>query len=237
MDLTRDIVCDVVNQEFAWDFKHNAPVSINLTQNDERPLRLYMVQPSRYQGSGHPFYFSAASGDEDYTCIVSIRDVTSDPTTLASTAPMTAIVNGFEGVLPLNTEEVAAFLSGSSEKSAAFCIDLINGSGQQISPFRRSINLRATDSGSVTQVPGIIYDPDITGLTGGGSTKLDGITTTTKAVGSLQILTRQISGAWSQSTWKLIAGTTAEDEDAGVVRPDDYNASTNAKIWVRVDGL
>jgi hypothetical protein len=31
--------------------------------------------------------------------------------------------------------------------------------------------------------------------------------------------------------WQLMAGTDAEDAPGGIVRPDDYNASTNAKVW------
>lgn len=231
------IYCDVVNQKFAHDFYHRLAASLFLTQNDDYPFQLFMVQPTRYLGSRYPFSYTEASGEG--TCIVSLRDVMGAPLTLASTEPMTPIVNGFEGLLHLNTAEVTTFLSGRPELDAAFCIDMIDGSGNRISPFRRSVVLRATDSGAATstQVPGVIYNPAIIGLTGGGLTNLDGIVTTAKPIGSLQILTRQVSGVWVESTWKLIAGTTSEDEDGGVVRPDDYAASTNEKVWVRVDGL
>lgn len=231
------IFCDVVRQQFAHDFHNRNDSSLFLTQNDNYPFRLFMVQPSQYPGTRYPFNYTEASGDEDFSAIVSIRNVQAAPVTLASTAVMTAIPNGFEGLLHLNTQEVADFLAGRPELDAAFCIDLVDDSGNRISPFRHSITLRATDSGSVTTIPGIIFDPDITGLTGGGVTNLDGIVTVSKAINSLQILVRVISGSRSESTWQLIAGTTAEDEDGGIVRPDDYTASTNEKIWVRVAGL
>ncbi len=69
----------------------------------------------------------------------------------------------------------------------------------------------------------------ITGLTGGGSTKLDGVATAAKTAGYIIVLV--VSG--SAQIWQLQAGTDAED-GAYVVRPDDYNAGTNAKIWVRL---
>lgn len=232
-----DIFADIVNQRFVQDFRHANDAVHNLTQNDEQPLRLFMVQPSKYPGSGHPFNYTAYSGDEDFTVIVSLRDVTTDPVTLASTETMTALPNGFEGVLHLNTEEIATFLSGRSQRDVELCIDMIDDGGHRFSPFRRTVTLRASDSGTTTPIPGAVYDPAIIGLTGGGLTNLDGIATVSKAVGSLQILTRQVSGAWTASTWKLIAGTTAEDEEGGVIRPDDYAVTTNEKVWVRVDGV
>jgi len=80
--------------------------------------------------------------------------------------------------------------------------------------------------------------PLITGLTGGGSTKLDGQTTTDVAVGFTALVLVTINSVSQPKHFRLIAGTTAENTDptAGVlvVRPDDYHASTNAKIWVEI---
>lgn len=78
----------------------------------------------------------------------------------------------------------------------------------------------------------------ITGLTGGGATNLDGLTTTDVTVGCSALITPTIGGLVIPKTFRLIAGTTAENADpaagALVIRPDDYNASTNAKVWVDV---
>lgn len=84
----------------------------------------------------------------------------------------------------------------------------------------------AFSAGAVTPVP------DITSLTGGGTTALDGIVTANGAVvtGSVVLLSYGRVG----QLWQLIAGTDAENTAAGVVRPDDYNASTNARIWVQL---
>ena len=80
--------------------------------------------------------------------------------------------------------------------------------------------------------------PGITGLTGGGATKLDGLITADVAVGCAALITPTISGLIVPKTFRLAAGTTAENADptagALVIRPDDYNAGTNAKVWLDV---
>lgn len=80
----------------------------------------------------------------------------------------------------------------------------------------------------------IRYYPAITGLTGGGSTKLDGIPTTTLAARTLVHLMREVEGYQRLETWRLAASTDAEDEAGLVIRPDDYHASTNAKVWFQL---
>jgi len=232
-----DLYCDTRNKRFAWGFGHNAEVGIVLTQDNNQPIRLYLVQPGRHPGTPHPFCYDPASGDGAYTTILSLRNITAGPITLASTQPLTPIRNGFEGILNLNTQEIADFLEGRAEREAAFCVDLVDGDGNRISPFRRPITLQATDAGATTTIPGVIYDPTITGLTGGGSSNLDGQVTEGRALGTLFIIIRVISGARSQSVWQLIAGNDPTDEDAGIVQPLDYDAGTNAVQFVRVDGL
>jgi hypothetical protein len=77
-----------------------------------------------------------------------------------------------------------------------------------------------------------------TALTGGAAGDLDALPTIDISVETaIRRVVRTISGARSLSEWLLIAGTTAEDVDAGIVRPDDYAAATNEKIWVRISGL
>jgi hypothetical protein len=69
----------------------------------------------------------------------------------------------------------------------------------------------------------------ITGFTGGGSTNLDGISTTSLAVGS----TASFTVGFSRYLYRLRVGTDAELSPF-IIRPDDYNASTNAKVWERL---
>lgn len=74
-----------------------------------------------------------------------------------------------------------------------------------------------------------LWKPAIIGLTGGGATKLDGLTTSGKA--DLFVILRISS---ELQDWILTAGTTAEDADNGIVRPDDYAATTNEQVWKRL---
>ena len=71
----------------------------------------------------------------------------------------------------------------------------------------------------------------VTGLTGGGSTKLDGQTT----AGASAPLIVALSLNDDVQMWKLRAKGVGESEDGtSFVSPDDYHASTNNVIWVRV---
>jgi hypothetical protein len=70
---------------------------------------------------------------------------------------------------------------------------------------------------------------DITALTGGASTALDGIATASLAAPYLVDII--ISGG--RKSYILQTGTDAEAAP-GIIRPDDYHASTNAKVWKQV---
>lgn len=80
----------------------------------------------------------------------------------------------------------------------------------------------------------------VTGLTGGGINNLDGYTTTdvdaTKQPAA--VITATIGAVVQTKTFRLVAGMDATNTDplAGtlIVRPADYNASTNAKVWKEV---
>jgi len=72
----------------------------------------------------------------------------------------------------------------------------------------------------------------ITSLTGGGATALDGIVTAALVLptGYTVLLSYGRVG----QTWQLVAGTDAEDVPNGIVRPDDYDATSNARVWVQL---
>lgn len=74
-----------------------------------------------------------------------------------------------------------------------------------------------------------LYIKEITSLTGGGATALDGVVT----VGRPGLLVMCYVSNEMQ-TWKLFAGTDADNPSAGVVRPDDYHATANPQVWKRV---
>jgi len=102
-----------------------------------------------------------------------------------------------------------------------------NPSTQTLSP------LAQMDSRSVANLSAI------TGLAGGGSTKLDGCLTADVGVGFLVFVTVSISSVWQSKFMRLITdpapGVTTNnvDPNAGplIVLPGDYDSSTNAKIW------
>lgn len=69
----------------------------------------------------------------------------------------------------------------------------------------------------------------VTGFTGGGSTNLDGIATTSLAVGTIA----QFTVSSSRYIYRLRAGTEAELSPF-IIRPDDYDGAANTKVWERV---
>lgn len=80
--------------------------------------------------------------------------------------------------------------------------------------------------------------PDYTSLTGGTATDLDSLVTVDVDVGLTVFVSVSVGGSIRGVHFRLVAGTDAEntDPDAGplVVRPDDYNGATNAKVWVEI---
>lgn len=81
----------------------------------------------------------------------------------------------------------------------------------------------------------VINRSDITALTGGTSSCLDAIVTADSVTYPVNTIVILSYGLVSQ-IWKLVAGTDAEAPTAtpAIVRPDDYNASTNAVVWKQI---
>lgn len=69
----------------------------------------------------------------------------------------------------------------------------------------------------------------IIGLTGGGDTKLDGITTLGKPDGRIVYVNDEEEGP---HFWELTTGTAAENVASGIIRPDDYSVS-NTRNWLK----
>jgi hypothetical protein len=179
--------------------------------------------------------------------------------TYASTTSFSIGATTRTGTLALNTTALASALAGGI--SARALLGRGRPGGGHASQF--TLHIRKTASGvtdtvgllSVRVRPGVISQttqaevitpslaagaviplPSITSLTGGGTTALDGLTTGASATPSLLTGTTVIlSYGRVGQTWQLIVGTDAESPSAGVVRPDDYNASTNARIWVQLN--
>ena len=144
---------------------------------------------------------------------------------------------GFTGTLPFNTLALhQAFANTTdSELDAIFEVKLtLTGESEEVAlniPARLTRDLLNSDLDGVTPYPltlGLLWLPNVTGYTGGGVTNLDGVSTVGKPVGTGAMFYHSLDGYVG---YKLFAGTTAESSP-GVIRPDDYNASTNAKVWV-----
>lgn len=149
------------------------------------------------------------------------------------------------GELALNTSVLQSALAGTFsyrsriQPSACFTLHIRLSTGETVGLLRVQVLPGVLGTTSLTAIitplllASKVYPlPSITGLTGGGATKLDGITTAGGAVetGATVILSYGRVG----QTWQLIAGTDAEAAVAGIVRPDDYHASTNARIWIQL---
>lgn len=147
------------------------------------------------------------------------------------------------------TNELRDDLGSEQEKTYTLSIALIDSSSRQNVVVHESVkvyNKVVPDSfDTPTPTPsfrtirqsrqaGVAESPSgITGLTGGTSSDLDSLPTTGDSdtdwpAGALVHL--YISGL--KQEWRLESGTDAEDGE-GIVRPDDFVASTNEKIWKR----
>jgi hypothetical protein len=160
----------------------------------------------------------------------------------------------------LNTSELIAYFTsnvppGAREGNFLFEVETTNAGGteretrlQEVALVRRDVNtsddvnptsaeegvyvLRGElfdDAGDAISPKFPAFRSAITGRTGGGATNLDGISTASLTIPFLVILV--IAG--TAEIWQLAAGTDAE-ADPFVIRPDDYNALTNARVWKRV---
>ena len=183
-------------------------------------------------------------------------EVSSDYPTLSQVIRYYAAIVGITGggstkldglatpALPLNT--AVAFVDDSSS-SILRIYELVTGTNAESSPtiirpddYATSTNERvwklrytAADISGITNVAlkadTIRYLPAVVGVTGGGSTKLDGVATTAlDAATAVAFIDDSASN--TLRIYELVTGTDAEAAP-DVIRPDDYNSSTNAKVW------
>lgn len=186
----------------------------------------------------------------------------SDGTLLASNSTWThnAGTYTYTGSLDLNTNEIDTALgrddanAGNDVASLACSFELTyqpSGSGgwrSSVEPVEFTIyhdilvgdEATPTNAGDPTQyllkASGIEWLPTTTSQIGGTAADLDAIATVGVTVGKL-VMFKDADSADLLRTYQLTSGTDAESAPA-VIRPDDYNASTNAKIWKQrqIDG-
>jgi hypothetical protein len=186
----------------------------------------------------------------------------SDGTLLASNSTWThnAGTYTYTGSLDLNTNEIDTALGRDDANavndvaSLACSFELTyqpSGSGgwrSSVEPVEFTIyhdilvgdEATPTNAGDPTQyllkASGIEWLPTTTSQTGGTAADLDAIATVGVTVGKL-VMFKDADTSDLLRTYQLTAGTDAESAPA-VIRPDDYNASTNAKVWKQrqIDG-
>lgn len=173
-----------------------------------------------------------------------------DPGAVSVDVTALTVPAGRKGEIELRTAEMLELLDGAASVSASLEVvvhttatsrgwtacqvpvtvvrDLISDS-----PASTSDGTEWKDSTNA-----INWREDILVLTGGSASALDSIATVDLAVGYMVAF----RGAISRDVlmYRLEAGTEAED-DPNVIRPDDYTAVTNEKIWTlmgfRMSGL
>lgn len=155
------------------------------------------------------------------------------PAITASAAGL-QVATGYVGEMSLSTEGILALLDGASEVEATFEVESTDQPFTLLHEPVTIINdLIPTNPTAPTSLADSLYlkKVPLSALTGGAAGSLDGLVT----VGVRATTTIEhcyVSSAWS--LWILVAGTDAEDSAAGIVRPDDYDGSTNARVWKRI---
>jgi hypothetical protein len=223
------LFCDLTNGQFASSFTDRSEPRHAFSQNNDLEHRLYLLQS--LNSPRWPFSYDSWSGDEDVTAIVSLRDL-STAAPLASTAPLNPIKNGFQGILHTNTLEVAQLLSGKCQATAGLSIELVDGSGNKINPFRREILLRATPGATATSVGTVLYFPEVTTYLGSGPDALQSKPTLGR---SGAIFEAFINGRFV--AWRIEPGTAETDLDLGIIKPLDFDSDSNAVNLVRGLGI
>jgi len=140
----------------------------------------------------------------------------------------------WSGTLSLSTWAmyVEFALAGTDEITRTFEIQITEPSEAPIKALSIPCTVRrdVIDVGNLTTATTSTFgyfNGTITGYTGGTATDLDSLVTTNRAVPCLLAFDHASFGS---KVFKLRAGTDAEASPA-IIRPDDYNASTNAKVW------
>jgi len=179
----------------------------------------------------------------------------SDGVLLASNETWThdAVAFTYTGYLDLNTNQVNTALGRDDANAAndiaslACSLELtyqLGGSGgfrSSVDPVEFTIyhdilfgdEATPTNAGDPTQyllkASGIEWLPTVTSQIGGTSADLDKVPTVGVTVGKAVVFA-DADTANVLRVYQLTAGTNAENAPS-IIRPDDYNASTNQKVW------
>ncbi len=165
--------------------------------------------------------------------------------TQATWTPITTPYAGWSGDFPLNTYNVLAEALDASGGvyQPTLEAELTDPSGNKRTLFQGTLSIsnEVINLANTTPNPQASYytteetrtrfvnnNSAITGLTGGGSTNLDGITTASGATAAGTLYAVNINEGLYH--YELVSGTTAESSP-DVIRPDDYASTTNEYVW------
>lgn len=146
---------------------------------------------------------------------------------------------GLTGTLDFNTMGVRDLISAGQNTALTMEVEVIaSGSSTQTYQQNASVSSDIITAATQPTPPVTVFstgymrvETGITGLIGGGATKLDGLITANGTYPTGICVFIVIGGI--PQIWQLTSGTTAENANNGVVRPDDYAATTNEKVWLQ----
>ena len=207
------------------------PEVFDFVFGDQVNLNVFLVD-----GAGG---FDAISGLGTHTLRVAIGTPGGTPAALQDT--WSTITDGWEALLDLNTTGIQSLLAGEASVNTHVEVEVTDGSGNKRTYGQRKIRVlnQTIGSAAVSPTPTSSFytkvetnakfvqnQSSLTGLTGGTATDLDSLTTSGIAVGPIVAVV--LSDVLSY--YQLQTGTDAESSP-DIIRPDDYAASTNEKIW------
>lgn len=198
------------------------------------PLRIYPVRNGAREALPVGFQMTwtgKATGDFGGTALV-----------YADTFTLNATTGYYEATVAYDGAALEALLElgESPEQESVTIVSQLAWRISDSATWQPSQNIAQTIHNSVWRDAGSVVMPsakgpvpyyrDIIGLTGGGATKLDGITTVSLPARTRVQLVINDGTYDVLQNWMLYAGTDAED-GVGIVRPDDYATTTNEKVW------
>jgi mRNA-degrading endonuclease toxin of MazEF toxin-antitoxin module len=148
---------------------------------------------------------------------------------------MSQFVNFTQETVPTGTDHVVGYRTATAGGERRFLLASILSYIQTalaavFVPITRTVNGHAL-SANITLTA---EDVAVTGVSEAITTwaELGAVATTTLTVGACRIWFNDGAGGDGLAKFvRLVAGTDATDTASGIQRPDDYNGSTNAKVW------
>ena len=212
-----------------------ATADARLLSIPDEVLEVYLVDKDGAKivlGEGTLSLSIKAAGQREVTVLTVNDAAAQDSETKLITIPVNAFTDGVVDLLKLATS------SATDDVISIECdYDLIYTpvTGRRVVSFPATLSIVSavtlpTDTALAIQTTGIFQPFLCDDYEGGGSSNLDTIPTATRPVGNIIAL---VIGGQLQF-WQLQTGVSATDTAAGILRPLDFDADTNAKLWIQL---